>query len=76
MVDSLELSLRALRALMRASDGGADDQGVAVMVVAGPDPLRPAHVYESAATDVPPALWQTRVHGSRVRGNVIPSIGL
>lgn len=47
-----------------------------VMVVAGPDPLGPAHVYESAARDVPPALWKPRVHGSHVRGNVIPSTGL
>lgn len=46
-----------------------------VMVV-GPDPLGPAHVYESVARDVPPALWKPRVHGSHVRGNAIPSTGL
>lgn len=47
-----------------------------VTVVGGPDPLGPAHVYESAASVVLPALWKLRVHGSHVRGNVIPSTGL
>lgn len=45
-------------------------------VVAGPDLLGPDLVYKCAARDVPPALWKPRVHGSHVRGNVIPSTGL
>lgn len=47
-----------------------------VPVVPGPDPLRPASLYKAAAKDVPPALWQPRVHENHVRGNVILSTGL
>lgn len=47
-----------------------------VPVVHGPDPLRPASLYKAAAKDVPPALWQPRVHENHVRGNVILSTGL
>lgn len=47
-----------------------------VPVVPEPDPLRPASLYKAAAKDVPPALWQPRVHENHVRGNVILSTGL
>lgn len=53
------------------SEGGQMIREPVTVVMVGP-----AHLYECAARDVPPALWRARVHGSHVRGNVIPSTGL
>lgn len=67
---------KLLVSMVRPGSEGGQMIREAVTVVGGPDPLGPAHLYESAARDVPPALWRARVHGSHVRGNVIPSTGL